>query len=232
MIPHWAGRRRSRGFDQDGNLGPLFRSATCCCPVLRRSGRRGAELPVHEFTCGGNGAYTASEYDDYEFNSWHRHSFSQMAGNQAPRQPKWSGNSSLIWDTNVFGHRPMRGDVLIRAKRLPTSLTWRQWRLLAAQPARRHRTGDGHRGAVYYQLDRREGVADRCPLDGLEQPTVPLTRNRWLRLRSIDVSSDCASTIASDTAPVSTGAVFSGARASRSRSASRLVPDRERDIGG
>jgi len=65
-----------------------------------------------------NTAYTASEYDDYNFNFVSTVAgFSQMAGNQTPRQPKWSGNSTLIWDFDLF-ERPayVRGDVLYQGE--------------------------------------------------------------------------------------------------------------------
>jgi iron complex outermembrane receptor protein len=46
-----------------------------------------------------NLSYIDSAYDDYEFNFVAPIAdYAQMAGNQTPRQPKWSGNTSLTYD--------------------------------------------------------------------------------------------------------------------------------------
>jgi outer membrane receptor protein involved in Fe transport len=65
-----------------------------------------------------NGAYTSSEYDDYVFNFVAPIAgFSQMKGNQTPRQPEWSGNSSLVWDFQLFAMPAyLRGDVIYQGE--------------------------------------------------------------------------------------------------------------------
>ena len=63
-------------------------------------------------------SYIDSEYDDYFFNFVRPIAgFSQMSGNQTPRQSKHSGNLSLTWDTTAFA-RPfyLRGDAIYNGK--------------------------------------------------------------------------------------------------------------------
>lgn len=110
-----------RFLDGSGELAPLFTIRNVLLPG--DATLWGAELELaYRFTDSLlwqlNGAYTASEYDDYEFNFVTPVAgYSQMAGNQTPRQPKWSGNSSLIWDLNAFGKPAyVRGDVLYQGE--------------------------------------------------------------------------------------------------------------------
>ena len=65
-----------------------------------------------------NGSYIDSEYDDYVFNFVQPVAgFSQMAGNQTPRQPKFSGNTSLTWDFTLFNMPAyLRGDVFYQGE--------------------------------------------------------------------------------------------------------------------
>jgi iron complex outermembrane receptor protein len=65
-----------------------------------------------------NAAWIDSEYDDYVFNFVQPVAgFSQMAGNQTPRQPEWSGNTSLIWDFTLFSMPAyLRGDVIYQGE--------------------------------------------------------------------------------------------------------------------
>lgn len=52
-----------------------------------------------------NGSWINAEYDDYLFNFVAPFAgFSQMAGNQTPRQPEWSGNTSLTYDFAIGGY--------------------------------------------------------------------------------------------------------------------------------
>ena len=65
-----------------------------------------------------NYSYINSEYDDYKFNFVQPIAgFSQMRGNQTPRQPEHSGNMSLTWDYTLF-NRPsyMRGDLFYQGE--------------------------------------------------------------------------------------------------------------------
>ncbi|HNP66041.1 MAG TPA: TonB-dependent receptor [Woeseiaceae bacterium] len=75
-----------------------------------------------------NAAYTDSEYDDYEFNFVTPVAdFSQMKGNQTPRQPKWSGNTSLTWDFDLFDWPAyVRGDAFYKGEAFTdeSNLAW------------------------------------------------------------------------------------------------------------
>ena len=65
-----------------------------------------------------NYSYIDSEYDDYEFNFVRPIAgFSQMRGNQTPRQPKHSGNTALTWNYTLF-NRPsfLRGDLFYQGE--------------------------------------------------------------------------------------------------------------------
>ncbi|MEJ2534335.1 MAG: TonB-dependent receptor, partial [Gammaproteobacteria bacterium] len=65
-----------------------------------------------------NYSYIDSEYDDYKFNFVQPIAgFSQMRGNQTPRQPKHSGNMALTWDYTLF-NRPsfLRGDLFYQGE--------------------------------------------------------------------------------------------------------------------
>lgn len=84
---------------------------------------RGAELETwFAFTDGLTGqigvSYIDSKYTDYKFNFVQGIAgFSQMRGNHTPRQPEWSGNATLTWNTTLFGREfYARGDYLYTGK--------------------------------------------------------------------------------------------------------------------
>lgn len=65
-----------------------------------------------------NASYIDSKYDDYEFNFVKPVAgFGQMAGRQTPRQPKWSGNTSLSYFFSMFDQPAyVRGDWIYQGK--------------------------------------------------------------------------------------------------------------------
>jgi len=65
-----------------------------------------------------NASYIDSKYTDYIFNFvLPIAGYSQMAGNQTPRQPKWSGNTSLTYNFDVSGYGSyIRGDLIYQGK--------------------------------------------------------------------------------------------------------------------
>lgn len=65
-----------------------------------------------------NYSYIDSEYDDYEFNFVAPIAgYSQMRGNQTPRQPKHSGNTALTWNTTLFNRASyLRGDLFYQGE--------------------------------------------------------------------------------------------------------------------
>lgn len=63
-------------------------------------------------------SYIDSKYTDYKFNFVQGIAgFSQMKGNHTPRQPQWSGNASLTWNTSLGGRDVYtRGDWIYTGK--------------------------------------------------------------------------------------------------------------------
>lgn len=105
----------------DGSLVPLATARNILLPG--NATLSGAELELSYRVTDAllwklNAAYTGSEYDDYVFNFVAPVAgYSQMEGNQTPRQPEWSGNSSLLWDFQLFDMPAyVRGDVLYQGE--------------------------------------------------------------------------------------------------------------------
>lgn len=105
----------------DGSLVPLGTARNILLPG--NATMSGAELELsyrvtETLLWKLNAAYTGSEYDDYVFNFVAPVAgFSQMEGNQTPRQPEWSGNSSLTWDFRLFDLPAyVRGDLLYQGE--------------------------------------------------------------------------------------------------------------------
>lgn len=99
----------------DGGLIPYYNTKNLLMPGDATI--KGAEFEVwYQFTDSLSGnigvSYIDSKYDDYEFNFVKPVAgFSQMAGNSTPRQPKWSGNASMTWNTTVLSRDSyVRGD--------------------------------------------------------------------------------------------------------------------------
>ncbi|TVS14224.1 MAG: TonB-dependent receptor, partial [Gammaproteobacteria bacterium] len=90
-----------------GELVPFFNTRNILIPGDARI--RGLEFetllrPSDTFTVQASLTYIDSKYKDYEFNFVEPFAgFKQMAGNQTPRQPKWSGNLALTKFFNVAG---------------------------------------------------------------------------------------------------------------------------------
>lgn len=110
-----------RFLDSEGELGPLFTIRNALLPG--DATLYGAELELsYQLTdtllWQLNTAYTHSEYDDYEFNFVTPVAgFSQMKGNQTPRQPEWSGSTALTWNFNLMNQPAyLRGDAFYKGK--------------------------------------------------------------------------------------------------------------------
>jgi iron complex outermembrane receptor protein len=105
----------------DGSLIPFYNTRNLLLPGDAKI--RGAELEAwfaftDSLTAQLGVAYIDSEYTDYKFNFVQGIAgFSQMKGNQTPRQSKWSGNATLTWNTNLFGYDVYtRGDWIYTGK--------------------------------------------------------------------------------------------------------------------
>ncbi|MEM9530603.1 MAG: TonB-dependent receptor [Pseudomonadota bacterium] len=101
--------------DADGNLTPFFNSRNILLPgdaTITGAEIESLFLPFEGTSVAINVAYINAEYDDYEFNFVAPIAgFSQMAGNQTPRQPEWSGNISVTQDFQLAGYDAyVRGD--------------------------------------------------------------------------------------------------------------------------
>jgi iron complex outermembrane receptor protein len=104
-----------------GELQPLYNSRSLLLPGDATI--KGLELETWYFFTENlqwtlNASYINSKYNDYVFNSVRLIAgFSQMAGNQTPRQPKWSGNTSLSYFFNMFDQPAyVRGDWIYQGK--------------------------------------------------------------------------------------------------------------------
>ncbi len=90
-----------------GNLQPFLNTRNILIPGDATI--TGVELetllrPSDNFTIQASLTYIDSKYDDYPFNFVQPIAgFSQMRGNQTPRQPKWSGNMAFTQYFNVAG---------------------------------------------------------------------------------------------------------------------------------
>ncbi len=109
----------------DGELIPFFNTKNLLLPG--NATINGAELQVwYLFTDSLSGqigvSYIDSEYDDYEASFLKSVAgFTQMKGNRTPRQPKWSGNANLTWNTTLFDRSSyVRGDWIYTGKRFVT----------------------------------------------------------------------------------------------------------------
>jgi iron complex outermembrane receptor protein len=104
-----------------GELVPFFNSRNILLPGDATI--KGVELETWYFFTESlqwtlNMSYIDSKYDDYEFNFVKPFAgFAQMSGNQTPRQPKWSGNTSLTYFFNMFDQAAyIRGDWIYQGK--------------------------------------------------------------------------------------------------------------------
>lgn len=104
-----------------GELIPYFRVISSLLPGDATI--KGVELETWYFLTENlrwtfNMSYIDSKYEDYEFNFVQPIAgYSQMAGNQTPRQPKWSGNTALTYQFNLFDQPAyVRGDWIYQGK--------------------------------------------------------------------------------------------------------------------
>jgi len=104
-----------------GEIEPFFNSRNILLPG--DADIKGAELETWYALTDSllwtiNASYIDSSYTDYEFNFVRPIAgYAQMRGNQTPRQPKWSGNTSLTYDFDMGGHESyVRGDWIYQGK--------------------------------------------------------------------------------------------------------------------
>lgn len=105
----------------DGELEPYFNARNVLIPGDATLQGVEAEFSYNitdSLLWAVNLSWIDSEYDDYVFNFVAPIAgFSQMAGNQTPRQAEWSGNTSLTWDFTLFDAPAfVRGDVFYQGE--------------------------------------------------------------------------------------------------------------------
>ena len=107
--------------DGMGNLTPFFNSRNVNAPGDATMSGAEVELrlrPTENLDLAANVSYISSEYDDYVFNFVAPFAgFSQMRGNQTPRQPEWSGNASATYFFDVRNYDGyVRADALYQGE--------------------------------------------------------------------------------------------------------------------